>query len=654
MSVGPIERRITPWLIALTAVLLVGVVSYTNARGYLQTQRAVREALSAREAANEVLSLLKDVETGARGFMLTSEPGFLEPYSSAREKLPRSLEVLARVGELDAELGASARRTQQLATRTLSDAERLIALGKNSELKPLDVLPMLEGGKRIMDEVRVEVDTMNARTDLRLDERERATKAASFRLSLALGSALCAAVLITLAGLSGARREAAAARRTSEQLARDVAARKNAEQSLREQTRLLESVLENIDDGVAVMDRQRKLVVLNPAASRLFPYQVGDEMPDDWVERGRVFLPDGVTPFPAEAGPLTRAIQGEPSDSVEMTIVSAEGSPRSYAVTTRPIAEDGEVFAAVAVYRDTTEDKQAERRLLESEQRYRVLSEASFDGVVVSRDGVVVDSNETFAAWVGRSAEDLLGMSGIEFFAPDDRERVQHHALHEEPGYEAHLLRADGTRFPVEVRGRFITNAGQRFRIATVRDITEKKRKEAELETRSELLHAISIRDELTGLYNRRGFMQLALEAQSRDTSGAPSALFFADLNGMKVINDKLGHEMGDHAIVAAAKALTQVFGPDALVARLGGDEFAVFVAPSEPNALRTATARLEEAVSAINAASTARYRLSISMGVATNPPHKDIAALMQAADAAMYEAKRLRHQRRSLRVLTA
>lgn len=654
MPVGPPERRITPWLIALSAVLLVGLVAYTNARGYLQTQQAVREALSARESANEVLSLLKDVETGARGFALTGEPTFLEPYLTARSKLPRSLRVLAQVGAQDSELSASARRVEELVVKSLTDSERIIALGRGPQVGASHGLPALAEGKRIMDEVRVEVDKMIVRSDLRLDERERETQAASFRLQLALGCALCATVLITLAGLSGARREAAAARRTSQQLARDVAARKSAEQSLREQTRLLESVLANIDDGVAVMDQQRKLVVMNPAARRLFPYKVGDQVPNDWAGESQVFLADGVTPFPSEAGPLTRALHGEATDAVEMTIRSAEGIPRSYDVTTRPIAEDGQVFAAVSLYHDTTEARQAERRLVESEHRYRVLSEASFEGVVVTREGVVVDSNETFASWVGLSPEQLLGMPGVEFFAPEDRERVAHHVLREEVGYEALLLRGDGTRFPVEVRGRFILNGGQRFRIATVRDITEKKRREAELETKSELLHAISIRDELTGLYNRRGFMQLALEAQRRERSGAPSALFFADLNGMKVINDKLGHEMGDHAIVAAARALVEVFGPDALVARLGGDEFAVFVAPSDAAAMQSATARLEEAVAAINAASTTRYRLSISMGVATNPPHKDITALMQAADAAMYEAKRLRHQRRSLRVLTA
>ena len=654
MPVGPIERRITSWLLAIVALVLVGLVAYSNARGYVTTQSAVREALSAREAVNDVLSQLKDLETGTRGFMLTGDESFLEPYANARLKLPRSLQLLVQAGEGDAELSASARRIAELANRKLDHAEHMAAVGRNAKVELKETLALLGEGKEVMDSLRREVARVNARTEVRLDQRERENANASFRLQLALGGTLFGTVLIALAGLSTARREAAAERRTSAQLARDVLARNSAEQSLQEQKRLLESVLENIGDGVAVMDRERRLIVMNPAAQRMFPYKVGDRVPQDWAVQAQVFLPDGVTPFPSANGPLMRAIRGEASDGVEMRIRSSLGELRSYEVTTRPITEDGQVFAAVAVHHDTTEAKQAERRLLEGEQRYRVLSEASFEGVVVSRDGVVVDSNETFASWVGYSPEQLLGLPGVGFFAPQDRERVQRQMMHEEGGYEASLLRADGTYIPVEVRGRFIMNGGQRFRIATVRDITEKKRREAELVSKSELLHAISIRDELTGLYNRRGFMQLAAEAQRRDASGAPSALFFADLNGMKVINDKLGHEMGDHAIRAAAQALCEVFGPHALIARLGGDEFAVFVSHADAASMQSASTRLEEAVQAINASSTTRYRLSISMGVATNPPHKDIAALMQAADAAMYDAKRLRHQRRSLRVLTA
>lgn len=652
MRIGLTERRLFSWVLALIAVMLVAGVSYVNGRGYVATQSAVREAIAAREAISDTLSVLKDVETGARGFLLTGDEKFLEPFRGAQVKLPAVLRALDAVAERDPDSAAAVSRLQALAHRKLEHNQRMIELRSGGEISLEQAVRMLEEGKRIMDTARREAARMTVRSDARLHERERATASASSKLQLALGAGLLGAVLLTLAGLSAARKQADSARRISEQLERDVSARKAAEQSLREQTRLLELVLANIGDGVVVMDRQRKLVVINPAAQRIFPYVAGDTVPIDWALRSQAFLTDGVTPFPSHAGPLTRAVQGESSDAIEM-VIRAAGELRSYSVTTRPITEDEQPFAAVAVYRDTTEMKFAEKRLLESEHRYRVLSEASFEGVVISRDGVVVDSNQNFASWLGYAPEELLGMDGIGFFAQQDQARVLQSALHNETHYEATLRRRDGSEFPVEVRSRFVISAGQQLRIAAVRDVTEKKRREAELEAKSEQLHALSIRDELTGLHNRRGFMQLAQAALSYDEQ-RHAAVFFADLNGMKLINDKLGHEMGDHAIRAAAEILRELFGESALIARLGGDEFAVFVSDYDASDVRAASARLEELVQEANACSTQRYRLSISMGAATNPPHRELGALMQAADAVMYEVKRVRHQRASLRVSSA
>ncbi|HET9934159.1 MAG TPA: CHASE3 domain-containing protein, partial [Polyangiaceae bacterium] len=207
MPVGPLERRITPWLLALVALILVGGVAYTNARGYVATQAAVREALSAREAANGVLSQLKDLETGTRGFMLTGEERFLDPYISARARLPQSLHALAELGKADGELGSSARRIGELANQKLDYAERLVRFGRNDKVQLKETLALLEAGKTVMDALRTEVERMIERTDRRLEQRERETANASFRLQLALAGMLCGAVVIALGGLSGARRQ---------------------------------------------------------------------------------------------------------------------------------------------------------------------------------------------------------------------------------------------------------------------------------------------------------------------------------------------------------------------------------------------------------------------------------------------------------------
>jgi diguanylate cyclase (GGDEF)-like protein len=119
----------------------------------------------------------------------------------------------------------------------------------------------------------------------------------------------------------------------------------------------------------------------------------------------------------------------------------------------------------------------------------------------------------------------------------------------------------------------------------------------------------------------------------------------FADLDGMKFINDQFGHDTGDHAICTTAHVLTSVFRSSDVVARLGGDEFAIFAGECDAEGMASARARLEHSVQQLNAASTRPYRLAISVGFAvfSAGDRRDLSALMQAADASMYEAKRAR-----------
>jgi diguanylate cyclase (GGDEF)-like protein len=211
------------------------------------------------------------------------------------------------------------------------------------------------------------------------------------------------------------------------------------------------------------------------------------------------------------------------------------------------------------------------------------------------------------------------------------------------------MRRRDGSKLAVEVRGRYATFRNETVRIAVIRDVTEKKAREAKLLEQSEQLRALALRDELTGLHNRRGFMEIAehqLKAAMRNRE--PCAVFFADLNGMKAINDELGHEMGDQAIRATGSMLTEVFRSSDVVARLGGDEFIVFASECDEAGVAAAYVRIEQAVRALNAGATNGYQISISAGAAVFDPNepKDLSSLMQAADANMYDAKRARSQR--------
>jgi len=161
-------------------------------------------------------------------------------------------------------------------------------------------------------------------------------------------------------------------------------------------------------------------------------------------------------------------------------------------------------------------------------------------------------------------------------------------------------------------------------------------------------LGSLALSDELTGVYNRRGFLALA-ERQLKlgRRSGRAILVFFADVDGLKQINDKFGHKEGDLALVHAAQVLEKTFRDSDIVARFGGDEFAVLALEVSGHSESTIRARLEQNLHELNAQQS-RYTLSISLGAMRFDPRSpkspaSIEQLMIQADEAMYEEKRLR-----------
>jgi diguanylate cyclase (GGDEF)-like protein len=161
-------------------------------------------------------------------------------------------------------------------------------------------------------------------------------------------------------------------------------------------------------------------------------------------------------------------------------------------------------------------------------------------------------------------------------------------------------------------------------------------------------LGSLALRDQLTGLYNRRGFLALG-ERQLKlgRRSGREILLFFADVDGLKQINDELGHAEGDLALVRAAQVLEETFRDSDVIARFGGDEFAVLALEVSGHSESTIRARLEQNLKELNARHS-RYTLSISLGAVRFDPTSSrsstsIEQLMIRADEAMYEAKRRR-----------
>lgn len=164
------------------------------------------------------------------------------------------------------------------------------------------------------------------------------------------------------------------------------------------------------------------------------------------------------------------------------------------------------------------------------------------------------------------------------------------------------------------------------------------------LEKVNDKLHNMSIKDDLTGLYNRRGFITLGAEQlKAAEEQGRSFLVFFIDLDGLKMINDTYGHEEGDHAIVQLAMILTRCFPKEDIMARLGGDEFTILSLSTEVGGGEQIIKRLEEAAAEVNSSSGKPYRLSLSTGYATYNPdqHKTIEELLAEADKKLYIEKK-------------
>ena len=157
-------------------------------------------------------------------------------------------------------------------------------------------------------------------------------------------------------------------------------------------------------------------------------------------------------------------------------------------------------------------------------------------------------------------------------------------------------------------------------------------------------LRELALIDALTGLHNRRGFLASAEQMlRIARRSGRGLVMIFLDLDHLKTLNDTLGHDEGDRALVSLAEVLRGTFRTSDMVARIGGDEFAVLAIDAPPGAVSQLTERLMERIETHNAQSEHPATLSISMGTAILEPEDPggVEDLLARADRAMYAHKR-------------
>ncbi|MFP4115056.1 MAG: diguanylate cyclase [Spirochaetota bacterium] len=240
-------------------------------------------------------------------------------------------------------------------------------------------------------------------------------------------------------------------------------------------------------------------------------------------------------------------------------------------------------------------------------------------------------------------------------FAPADRYELILEALYEGPekmGLVCFGMGAEGPDTYEMLRRRLSTvirSVTTTERLVTLNrrledEIEVREKMEVELKSALEALKNLSLTDELTGLYNRRGFLTLG-EQQLKycQREGEPCLVLYCDMNGLKAINDRYGHAEGDFAIRTAATILKRTFRDVDIVARLGGDEFTVFAGKADASKIRIMRERLERISGEVTSTIDKEYSIELSVGFYeySEGGPDSLPQMIDLADASMYVEKR-------------
>ena len=297
---------------------------------------------------------------------------------------------------------------------------------------------------------------------------------------------------------------------------------------------------------------------------------------------------------------------------------------------------------------DITARKREEELLRASEERHRFLTEYSTDMITVQTpESLFIYVSPACLALLGYEPEELVGRPAYDLVHREDLARVRetNDEVSRRPflaTVDYRIRRKDRRYIWFESTSHVIAHSDgstPKEIISVSRDITERKQNE-------ERLRELAVLDELTGLYNRRGFVTLANQQLKAARRAKRNALvLFADLNNLKQINDTLGHKDGDQALIDAAHIFNRTFRESDVVARVGGDEFAILAIETDGGHLDIIRSRIETALQLANSDRARAFELSMSIGAATYDPSRNdsVEELLAWADKSMYEHKRAR-----------
>jgi diguanylate cyclase (GGDEF)-like protein/PAS domain S-box-containing protein len=422
-------------------------------------------------------------------------------------------------------------------------------------------------------------------------------------------------------------------------LIKEAEAEREVQETLRRSERFLSKVFDSIHDPFIILDRDYRIVKGNEAYASIRNIPLIDLLDEKChkVFHGK----DGV----CDDCIVEKTFRSSDPCAMDKLVRSKNGTEAWFDIYTYPIiGEDGKVSHVIEYLRDITDRKRTDKALRESEERYKRFVELSLDGIFkVNTDGDFIQMNKAGARIFGyETSEEMIGKNALEYWRdPKDRDayREELKIRKSVSSYPMKARKKNGEPVELESSSRIIEDENGNFQgiEGILRDVTERNLMEGEL-------RSLSLRDDLTGLYNRRGFIALATqELKMADRLKKGIFVLYADLDGLKSINDTLGHKEGDKAIKETAIILNKTFRNSDIIGRIGGDEFVIIPIGTAGDNLEVITSRLQKNIDIQNETIDRTYKLSLSVGIAYYDPKNPLTIdeLLTLADAGMYEQKR-------------
>jgi diguanylate cyclase (GGDEF)-like protein len=669
------------FFLALTLLATLGAFSWKESRRLAEKDKWISHTRDVLETSESLRSHLSDAGGARRAYLIREDPKQAEAFNAAKNLALSDFEALRKL-TTDPLQQARLDQVEPLVRSRLAIFEASIRLEKRNpnDTKTQDIYTDQGGAvatpfiDKIHEFEAIERELLRGRTAEAQAGERRAT-----RVQVFLGLSVLLFLTAALVALN-----------------REIARGMRAESAVGNQRKLLESILNSCSDYVLVGNSSGAIILCNPTAEETFKGISKLTSPAEYVRLLGFYKPDKVTFFPVEDLPLGRTVRGESVDGVEMYVRKpGERDGRYYLAAGRPLLnERGERNGGVVFLRDITALKLAEQELkaaldaaeMDTRDRTQLSNLADFfqSCETVEEACKVIESVlppmfgghpgslcltnssrnllETVATWNGSSSEVPFAPSecwalrlGKAYPEPESRlpMRCAHVNVNSTGEHFCVPLMAQGETLGVLCLEYALNPfAAPEVLIIERRNLQRRAIGIAErislalanLKLREVLRHQ-SVRDPLTGLFNRR-YLEESLEREIHRANRTHRQISFVmlDLDHFKRFNDTFGHQAGDMLLREVAGVIKSGIRAGDLACRYGGEEFALIISEADSAGAAKCVENLREAIRHLSLTYRGQVlgAVTLSAGIAAFPiSGEDPADLIQAADAALYQAKK-------------